>query len=151
MWVTQHNFSLNGVTDKVPIPHNSSTFCKYCCRTWAFFVRKHPIPHTHILFYFDFNIHITPTLTNFTPILCPHDSTQFFHFFKTPHSTPNSFRACYSTFWLSPPPLRGLNRHFRKMHKHKKPNIAIFKGGATIWAYLSCALKQWFLTLYHSS
>ncbi len=45
-WVTPNNCSVNRVTDKAPIPHNSSTFCKYCCRTWAFFVRKHPIPHT---------------------------------------------------------------------------------------------------------
>ncbi len=80
-WVTPHNFSVNGVTDKAPIPDNSSTFCKYCCRTWTFFVRKHPIGYsTHILCHFDFYTHITHTLTNFTPILCPHDSTQVFHF-----------------------------------------------------------------------
>ncbi len=62
-WVTPHNFYVNGVTekapiphncessvirvtDKAPIPHNTSTFCKYCCPIWTFFVRKHPIPHT---------------------------------------------------------------------------------------------------------
>ena len=45
-WATPHTFSVDGVTHKVPIPHISSTFCKYCCRTWAFFARKHPIPHT---------------------------------------------------------------------------------------------------------
>ena len=45
-WVTPHYFSVNGVDVKVPIPHISSTFCKYCWRTWSFFVRKHPIPHS---------------------------------------------------------------------------------------------------------
>ncbi len=70
-WVTPHNSSLNGVTDKAPIPHNSSTFWKHCCRT------THSI---HILCHFDLYTHITPTLTNFIPILCPHNSTLFFHF-----------------------------------------------------------------------
>ena len=34
-------------------------------------------------------------------ILCPQDSTQFFNFWPPPHSTPNSFRARYSKFWLN--------------------------------------------------
>ena len=74
-------------------------------------LQKHPIfkvggkytPHsTHILYYFSLHTHITQILTNFTPILCPHNPTQFFKFWPPFHT--NSFQACYSNFWLSRSP-----------------------------------------------
>ncbi len=84
-WMTPHNFSVSGFTDKVHFPHISSTFCKYCCRTWVFLVRKHPIPHTHFCHIW-LHANITPSHTKFTPILCSHDSTQSFHFWPLiPH------------------------------------------------------------------
>ncbi len=114
------------ISDLPPIPHNAGW--PHTFFLWMELLIKppfHPIfqyilqillpkmgflcketPHfTNILCHFGLYTHITPTLTNFTPILRPHDSTQFFHFWP-PHSTPHSFRACYSPFWLSRPPPR---------------------------------------------
>ena len=97
-WATPHSFSVNGFTDKASfhtflvllLLANIEAKHRFLCRQ---------TPHsTHILHHFDFYPQITPSLTNFTP-------TQFHTIFQfsTQHSTLNSVRACYSTFWASRP------------------------------------------------
>ncbi len=97
LWGTPHSFSMTGVTDKTPIPHIPSTLSKYQ-RTQA---GKPPIPHTFcVIFIF------TPISHSVLQIYPHFVSTQFHTIFQfsTLHSTPNSVRACYSTFWASRPP-----------------------------------------------
>ncbi len=100
-WASPHCFSVNGFTGKAPIPHISSTFSKCCHRTQAFSVSVQKTPQsTHNLCHFDFYPHFTHGLTNFTPILCPHNSTPFFNF-RPPiphqilfeHATPHFLQA----------------------------------------------------------
>ncbi len=128
-WATPHIFSVNGVTDKAPIPHNSSTFCKYCCRKWAFFVWKHPIPHTFVSFWvlYPYNTHSYKFHPHFV-------STRFHTSFPclTPHSTPNSFRACYSTFWLSRPP-----GHRYVRYSHQQTLLHTLWCMTSIWLWMS--------------
>ncbi len=84
-WVTPHIFSMNGVTDKAPIPHNSSTFLKILLPKMGFLSME--TPHsTHILCHFKFYTHITPTLTNFTPF-CAHTIPHKFSIFDPPFHT----------------------------------------------------------------
>ncbi len=99
---TPHSFCVNGVTEKTLIPHISRIFSKYCCRTQAFCAGKPPIPHTVsiILMFTPVSHQVFQNWAHFV-------STQFHTIFQfsTPHSAPNSLRACYSTFWASRPPL----------------------------------------------
>ncbi len=100
-WVTPHNFSENGLTDKTPIPHNSSNFCKCCCRTWAFFVKKHPIPHTFsVILIF---IPISHPLLQISPPLCVHTIPHNFSIFDPPFHT-KFFSSMLLHILAEPPP-----------------------------------------------
>ena len=71
---------LNGV----PNPHILSTFLKYCCQIWAYFARKHPIPHTFcVILITDLISH--PVL-QISPPFCvhtiPHSFSIYFYLFS---------------------------------------------------------------------
>ncbi len=100
-WVTPHIFYVNGVTDKAPIPHNSSTFCKYCCRKWAFFVWKHHIPHTFcVILSF---IPISHPLLQISHPFCAHTIPHRFSIFDPPFHT-KFFSSMLLHIFAEPPP-----------------------------------------------